>query len=137
MTISSYHAILNAYHEYGNVVQISPNTVLFTDPSAWPDIYRCRAVLPEDPAFFNKMLLDRKTGTMGSDDEAVPIRRAMNPGFLHKALLAQEPMSQGHVDRLSVDIHKYLTFSMFDMDSDFAFGENLGFVKCENKCSKK
>ncbi len=42
---------------------------------------------------------------MASDDEAVPIRRAINPGFSHKALIAQEPMSQGHVDRLSVDIH--------------------------------
>lgn len=140
----SHHAIENAHHKYGNVVRIAPNTLSFIEPSAWTDIYghrKGRAVLPKDPLFYNEMLLDRKTITMASDDEAVPIRKAINPAFSHKALLDQEPMLQGHVDCLmaqlaktsreqgGVDIRKWFTFSMFDINSDFAFGEDLGCVR--------
>ena len=97
-------------------------------------------VLPRDPLFYNEMLLDRKTITMASDDDALPIRRAMNPAFSHKALLQQEPMLLGHIDHLatqlaktsrekaSVDLRKWFTFLMFDINSDFAFGEDLGCV---------
>ncbi|MCJ1454858.1 hypothetical protein MMC28_005211 [Mycoblastus sanguinarius] len=141
---TSHHALKKAHQKYGNVVRIAPNTLSFIEPSAWNDIYghrKGRAVLPKDPLFYNEMLLDRKTITMASDDDAVPIRRAINPAFSHKALLEQEPMLQGHVDRLmaqlaktsreqdSVDIRKWFTFSMFDINSDFAFGEDLGCVR--------
>lgn len=86
------------------------------------------------------MLLDPKTITMASDDDAVPIRRAINPAFSHKALLEQEPMIQNHIQRLimqltkasqknlSIDVRKWFTFSMFDINSDFAFGEDMGCV---------
>ena len=78
---------------------------------------------------------------MASDVDAVPIRRAMNPAFSHKALLEQEPMLQRHIDCLiaqlartsheqgSVDMRKWFTFSIFDINSDFAFGEDLGCVR--------
>ena len=87
------------------------------------------------------MLLDKKTLTLASDDNAMPIRRAMNPAFSRKALLEQEPMFQRHVDGLivqlakasreqgSIDIRKWFTFSMFDILSDFVFGEDLGCVR--------
>lgn len=140
---TSHRAIKKAHHKYGNVVRISPNTLSFIEPSAWTDIYGYRKgrALPKDPLFYNEMLLDRKTLSLASDDEAVPIRRAMNPAFSHKALSEQEPMLQGHVDRLmvqlaktsreqgSIDIHKWFTFSMFDLLSEFAFGEDLGCVR--------
>ena len=141
---TSHHALQKAHHRYGNVVRIAPSTLSFIEPSAWNDIYghrKGRAVLPRDPLFFNEMLLDRKTITMASDDDAVPIRRAMNPAFAHKALLELEPMLQGHVDRLmaqlaktsreqgSVDLRKWFTFSMFDINGDFVFGEDLGCVR--------
>ena len=140
---ASYHALKKAHEKYGDIVRISPNTLSFIDSSAWNDIYghrKGRAVLPKDPAFYNEMLLDRKTITMASDVDAVPIRRAINPAFSHKALLELEPMLQGHVDRLmaqltktsreqgSVDMRKWFTFSIFDINSDFAFGEDLGCV---------
>ena len=141
---TSHHAIKKAHDEHGSVVRIAPNTLSFIEPSAWNNIYgyrKGRAVLPKDPLFYNDMLLDKKTITMASDDDAVPIRRAMNPAFSPKALLEQEPMLQVHVSRLiaqlaktsnekgSVDMQKWFTCSMFDINSDFAFGEDLGCVK--------
>ncbi|KAL9115765.1 MAG: hypothetical protein Q9227_000133 [Pyrenula ochraceoflavens] len=132
-----------AHDRYGDIVRIGTSTLSFIDSSAWNDIYGYRygrAVLPKDPQFYNEMLLDPKTITLASDDDAVPIRRAINPAFSHKALLQQEPMLQSHIHQLksqlikasltgnNVDIRKWLTFSMFDINSDFAFGEDMGCV---------
>ena len=141
---TSHHALKKAHHQYGNVVRISPSTLSYIDPSAWNDIYgyrKGRAALPKDPLFYNDMLLDRKTLTNASDENAIPIRRAMNPAFSHKALLEQEPMFQGHFDQLmaqldkasreqgNVDIRKWFNLSTFDILSDFVFGEDLGCVR--------
>ena len=145
---TSHHALKKAHDQYGDVVRIGPTTLSFINPSAWNDIYgyrKGRAALPKDPQFYNEMLLDRKTITMASDDDAVPIRKAMNPAFSHKALLEQEAMIQSHLQRLmthltkasyddhgsqnrSVDLREWLTFSMFDINSDFVFGEDMGCV---------
>ncbi|CAG8955828.1 hypothetical protein HYFRA_00011697 [Hymenoscyphus fraxineus] len=127
-------------------------TLSFIDPSPWDEIYGDRktgrkghAILPKDPQFYNKMLLDEKTVAMATDDDAVPIRKAMNPAFSHKALLDQEPMIKSHLKRFmkqstsasyhdrgsqsrSVDFRLWLTFSMFDINSDFVFVENMGCV---------
>jgi cytochrome P450 len=77
---------------------------------------------------------------MANDRDAVPVRRAMNTAFSHKALLEQEPMLQRHIHRLvlqiasnsdendTVDLRKWFTFSVFDINSDFAFGEDMGCV---------
>ena len=141
---TSHHVLAKAHHEYGSVIRIGPNTLSFIDPQAWNDIYghrKGRMVLPKDPLFFNEMLMDKKTLTLASDKDAVAIRRAMNPAFSHKALLDLEPALQGHVDLLmaqltktsreqgSVDIRNWLTSLIFDMTSDFAFGEDLGCLK--------
>lgn len=98
-------------------------------------------MLPKDPLFYNEMLLDKKTITMASDEDALPIRRAINPSFSHKALLEQESMLHQHINTLitrlaatssthgSVDLRSWFTYSMFDINSDFAFGEDLGCVQ--------
>ena len=145
---TSHHALKKAHEQYGDVVRIGPSTLSFINASAWNDIYGYRdgrAVLPKDPQFYNEMVLDKDTITMASDDDAVPIRRAINPAFSHKALLEQEPMIQSHIQRLmmqltkisydnssdkqcSVDLRKWVVFSMFDINSDFAFGEDMGCV---------
>lgn len=87
------------------------------------------------------MLLEKETITIASDDDARPIRRAINPAFSHKALLEQEPMLRSHVvcllaqlakasrEQGTVDVRKWFNFSFFDILSDFAFGEDLGCVR--------
>ena len=144
----SHQALEKAHERYGDVVRIGPSTLSFINASAWNDIYgfrNGRAVLPKDPQFYNKMLLDKNTITMASDDDAVPIRKAMNPAFSPKALLQQEPMIKTHIQRLimqltknsydtsrndhcSIDLRKWVVFSMFDINSEFAFGEDMGCV---------
>ena len=141
---TSHYVLKKAHDKYGNVVRIAPNTLSFIEPSAWEDIYGYRkgvAALPKDPHFYNEMLLPKKTITIASDEDARPIRRALNAAFAHKALLAQEPMLQGHIDGLiaqltrtsqrdgTIDIRKWMNFFFFDILSDFAFGEDLGCVR--------
>lgn len=140
---TSHYTLRKAHEQYGDIVRVSPSTLSFTGPSAWNDIYGYRngiAVLPKDPQFYNEMMLGRETITLASDRDAVPIRRAINPAFSHKALLEQEPMLQCHIRRLvtqltkfsevndTVDMRMWFTFSIFDINSDFAFGEDMGCV---------
>jgi cytochrome P450 len=87
------------------------------------------------------MMLDRDTISLVSDHDAIPIRRSLNSAFAHRSLLEQEPMMQEHVGRLMeqfekrsatrtpVDVREWFTFSMFDINSDFGFGEDMGCVK--------
>ncbi|KAF2680430.1 cytochrome P450 [Lentithecium fluviatile CBS 122367] len=140
---TSQYTLRTAHQKYGSVVHIAPRTLSFINPSAWNDIYgfrNGRAALPKDPEFYNDMLLPDITITRASDDDAVPIRRAMNSAFSHKSLLGQEPMILGHIQRLlaqlrketsngnAVDIRKWMVFAMFDINSDFGFGEDMGCV---------
>ena len=141
---TSQYTLKKAHDRYGNVVRIAPNTLSFIEPSAWNDIYGYRngvAALPKDPQFYSEMLLEKETITICGDDAARPIRKAMNPAFSHKALMEQEPMLRGHIDCLiaqlaktsqrqgSVDIRTWSKFSLFDILSDFAFGEDLACVR--------
>ena len=143
---TTHYTLEAAHRSYGDVVRIAPSTLSFVTPEAWNDIYGHRkgysviAVLPKDPLFYSEMLLDKKTITISSDADAAPIRRAINPAFSPKALLELEPMLQSHIGRLmaqlskislehgNVDMCKWFTFSMFDITSDFVFGEDLGCV---------
>lgn len=129
-------------------MRIAPGTLSYINPQAWTDIYGYkkngggRANLPKDPRYFNEMLLGKETITLASDEDAIPIRRSLNSAFSHRALLEQEPMMQAHIGRLMaqfekhgageqqpVDVREWFTFSMFDINSDFGFGEDMGCVK--------
>lgn len=141
---TSQYTLKKAHDKYGSVVRIAPNTLSFIEPSAWNDIYGSRngrAALPKDPLYYNEMLLDREAVVMSSHDAARPIRKAMNPAFSHKALLELEPMLRDHIGCLiaqlvktsqrqgSVDMSTWSKLSMFDIFSDFVFGEDLGCVR--------
>lgn len=141
----SHYTLKKAHDQYGSIVRIAPSTLSYTEPSAWNDIYGIRknglAALPKDPLFYSEMLLEKETITIASDEDAKPIRRAINPAFSNKALLEQEPMLRGHIDRLKsqlakhskrngvADVRKWFNFSFFDILSDFTFGEDLGCVR--------
>ena len=138
---TSHHALKDAHEKYGNVVRIFLSTLSYIDSSAWNASRKGHPVLLKDSLFYNEMLLDKKTLTLASDDNAISIRRAINPVFSRKALLEQEPMFQRYIDGLmvqlakesreqgSVDIRKWFIFAMFNILSDFVFGEDLGCVR--------
>ena len=141
---TSQYTLKKAHDRYGSVVRIAPNTLSFIEPSAWNDIYGSRnggAALPKDPIFCNEMLMDKESVFTSSHDAARPIRKAMSPAFSHKALLELEPMLRSHTDCLiaqliktsqregSVDMSTWSRLSMFDISSDFVFGDALGCVR--------
>ncbi|ROV96136.1 hypothetical protein VSDG_05106 [Cytospora chrysosperma] len=143
----SQYPLKAAHDKYGDVVRIAPGTLSYIKPEAWTEIYGYKrngggiANFPKDPAFYNEMMLGKETITLASDKDAIPIRRSLNSAFAHRSLLEQESMLQGHVSRLMaqfekrsidgnpVDVREWFTFSMFDINSDFAFGEDMGCVR--------
>ncbi|KAI1108084.1 cytochrome P450 [Nemania sp. NC0429] len=144
---TSQYYLKAAHEKYGNIVRISPGTLSYIQPQAWSDIYGYkkngggRANLPKDPRFYNEMMLGKETITLASDDDAIPIRRSLNNAFAHRSLLEQEAMMQEHISKLMdqfekqgaegrpIDVRKWFTFSMFDINSDFVFGEDMGCVQ--------
>ncbi|CAK3813169.1 cytochrome P450 [Lecanosticta acicola] len=144
---TSQYTLATAHARYGDVVRIGPNALTFTNPKAWDGLYGLRkggiAALPKDPLFYSEMLLGDETITRVSDTDAIPIRRAMNAAFAPKNLLLQESMLKEHIERLmsqlateseksvneGVDVRKWLTMSMFDINSHFSFGEDMGCVR--------
>ncbi|KAI0897741.1 cytochrome P450 [Annulohypoxylon nitens] len=144
---TSQYPLKAAHDKYGEIVRIAPGTLSYIKPQAWTEIYGYKkggggiANFPKDPRFYNEMMLGRETITLASDEDAVPIRRSLNSAFAHRSLLEQEPMMQEHIGRLmaqfekhsvdgsSVDVREWFTFSMFDINSDFAFGEDMGCVE--------
>ncbi|GAP87966.1 putative cytochrome P450 [Rosellinia necatrix] len=146
---TSQYQLKAAHDKYGDTVRIAPGTLSYIQPQAWTDIYGYKkngggiANLPKDPRFYNDMMLGKSTITLASDEDAIPIRRALNSAFAHRSLLEQEGMMQEHIVRLmakieklgadgvsgTVDIRKWFTFSMFDINSDFGFGEDMGCVR--------
>lgn len=144
---TSQYPLKAAHDRYGDIVRIAPGTLSYIKPQAWVEIYGYKkngggiANFPKDPAFYNEMMLGKETITMANDKDAIPIRRALNSAFAHRSLLEQEPMLQAHIGRLMaqfekyslkaqpVDVREWFTFSMFDINSDFGFGEDMGCVR--------
>ncbi|KAJ2992986.1 hypothetical protein NUW58_g1986 [Xylaria curta] len=144
---TSQYPLKAAHEKYGSIVRIAPSTLSYIQPQAWNDIYGYkknaggRAMLPKDPQFYNEMLLDKEAIPIASDEDAIPIRRSLNSAFSLRSLLEQEPMMQEHVGRLMLqfekksakrdpaDVQEWFTFSTFDINSDFAFGDDMGCVK--------
>ena len=144
---TSQYQIKAAHEKYGDIVRIAPGTLSYIQPQAWIDIYGHmrngggRANLPKDPQFFNEMLLGKDTISLSSDVDAIPIRRSLNSAFAHRSMLEQEPMMQEHIGRLMaqfekrgadgqpINVRDWFTFSMFDINSDFGFGEDMGCVR--------
>ncbi|KAI1384971.1 cytochrome P450 [Hypoxylon trugodes] len=143
----SQYPLKAAHDEYGDIVRIAPGTLSYIKPQAWSQIYGYkkngggRANFPKDPRFYNEMMLGKDTITLVSDDDAIPIRRSLNSAFSHRSLLEQEPMIQEHIAGLMaqfekhsankhpIDVREWFTFSMFDINSDFGFGEDMGCVR--------
>lgn len=144
---TSQYPLKAAHDKYGDIVRIAPGTLSYINPQAWNDIYGYKknsggcANFPKDPQLYNKMLLIEDSITLANDKDAIPIRRSLNSAFSHRSLLEQEPMIQEHIHRLMqrfeehsvdgkpVDVREWFTFSMFDINSDFGFGEDMGCVK--------
>ncbi|KAF7118574.1 hypothetical protein CNMCM5793_008108 [Aspergillus hiratsukae] len=134
------HAKLKELHDqYGDVVRISPTTLVYRSPNAWKDIYGHRkngaGSFVKDPDFY---IPSPNGGHIlnASDADHARQRRLLSHAFSEKALREQESLVQHYVDllveklraecaasRSTVDIMKWYNYTTFDIIGDLAFGE--------------
>ncbi|KAL0930690.1 cytochrome P450 [Colletotrichum truncatum] len=99
-------AMQQALQEYGDVVRIAPNELVFMTPKAYADIYNSN--LNGRPAFVKSDLLDTgdKYEGLASERDVEKHRKArkqLAPAFSPRALKEYEPVIHRHIDEL---IHK-------------------------------
>ncbi|KAM0466389.1 hypothetical protein ACHAP7_012294 [Fusarium lateritium] len=135
--------ILNLHNEYGNVVRVAPNELVFLGEESWKDIMRYRTRgLPEfsKPRFFYSPT-NAPTNIVSSNGlEHDMLRKQMAPGFSDRSLRCQQPIITRYIDLLilqlrercksgSVDLMSYYNFTTFDIIGDLAFGEPFGCLE--------
>lgn len=98
--------LLPLTEEYGPVVRVAPNELLFTDPDAWRDIYSHQnGAVVRGEEFEKHMLFYRTRGFPPSvlsetrDNHAL-LRRQLSHGFSEKSMRGQEPIIKGYIDML-------------------------------------
>lgn len=134
------HSIVAHHALYGPVVRSAPDTLTFTSPQAWADVYG-HGRNPELP---------KALGVGRRQREPVPdilfadartharYRRALAPAFSERALGEQMGLVGMYIDLLmeklgeraergeAVDMTRWFNFTTFDLIGDLTFGEALG-----------
>ncbi|KAF2866142.1 isotrichodermin C-15 hydroxylase [Massariosphaeria phaeospora] len=132
-------AVLHA--QYGDVVRVTPTTLAYIHPDAWPDIYVRKpgqSVLPKDMKRYSYDLCINNAPESLTADEPTHsrLRRAMAYGFSEKALREQEPLVQSLIDLFinqmrkrahdKIDISAWSNWATFDIVGELGFGETFG-----------
>ncbi|KAI1394963.1 isotrichodermin C-15 hydroxylase [Hypoxylon fuscum] len=130
--------------EYGDVVRIAPNEIVFSAPQAALDIYNPAAKSHE--TWVKTDLMDFGTGDLGFIWEIDPVKRRevakkVLPAFSTKAIKAKEPTVQMYinlfVDKMKelgsaqegIDLNKWLTWLTVDMSADLAYSRELHHMR--------
>lgn len=130
--------ICDAHEEYGHVVRIGPNELVFTTAAAWKDIYGHGH--PELPKYFPTRSGVKSVRSIISADAQTHsrFRRTMLPAFSERAMEQQEPLIRKYVDSLveklrvvaqtgqPTDLVRWYTFTAFDLIGDLAYGKSFG-----------
>jgi cytochrome P450 len=134
------HAKLKELHDqYGDVVRISPSTLVYRSANAWKDIYGHRkhgaSSFIKDPKYYIPSPNGGHILSAGDADHARQ-RRLLSHAFSERALREQESLVQHYVDllveklraecafsRSTVDMMKWYNYTTFDIIGDLAFGE--------------
>lgn len=139
--------------QYGPVVRVAPNVLVYTSADAWKDIYGHQngAVAKgeefgKDPKFYRFKNFPPNILGESRENHGL-IRRQLSHGFSEKSLRAQEDIIKSYVDLLvkrlkercvpapsqkdaprasektAVDMKSWLNYTTFDVIGDLAFGE--------------
>jgi cytochrome P450 len=126
------------HDQYGDVVRVGPNYLVYRTPGAWKEIYGHRHQAktsmkspefnfhpPAGPTIFNE-----------DDESNSKIRRPLSHGFSDKTLMDQEPLVQHYVDLFLERLHemvaadngpvemtRWYNYTTFDIIGDLSFGE--------------
>jgi cytochrome P450 len=131
--------------KYGSVVRVAPNSLSFTDPSAWVDVHGFKKNAPmKDPNAYQEAPNGCRNLFAEPNDEKHRFQRKIfTYAFSDRALREQQPLFSKYIDVLvdrvrrtvqteptaPFDIVKLLNFTTFDIMADLCFGESLGLLQ--------
>ena len=132
------------HQQYGDVIRIAPDELSFATSSAWEDIYsnQGKAAFPKSAVWHgNPPGFDLSVFNALDPKDHSRMRRAMDPGFTERAVLQQEPILQGYVNKFierlhertaadarrstTINVVEWFNFVAFDVVGDLAFGESF------------
>lgn len=141
------HSISDIHQRYGPVVRVAPNEIAFADPSSWKDIMGggSNEISKWDAVFGVPKCVPAHIQSTTDKEYHKELRKAVSPGFSNESLRAQEPLVQGHIDRLvqalkdrcqpstdkvfSFNMEQWYRFTVFDIIGDLALGEPFGCLE--------
>ena len=136
--------MVKLHNQYGPVVRVTPNELVFSSPNAWKDIYGSQGNMPPIPkwsSFYSKFGRCHSLVTEPDVERHKLLRRLFAPSFSKINLQVLEPKILTFVDffiqRVAecspepVDLVYWLNSLTFDIIGDFAIGAS--FKSLENK----
>lgn len=97
-------AVLELHRQYGSVVRIAPDELVFADARAWKDIMGHRAPgepeMEKAPAFYRTIKTAPTTLLVADREEHGRLRRQLAHGFSDRSMRAQQPIIKQYVDLL-------------------------------------
>ncbi|THU95912.1 cytochrome P450 [Dendrothele bispora CBS 962.96] len=106
--------------KYGPVVRVGPNTLHFSEPQAFTDIYTYGTTFEKSKLVYDAMFHTEESCHAFMDPQKARTRRMMlNPLFSRRAILKLRHVVQGKVDRLISRIKDYPHGGPVDLASAF------------------
>ncbi|KAH2272658.1 hypothetical protein KXW63_008868 [Aspergillus fumigatus] len=140
--ITMVYAVFTAEIEYGDVVRIGPNALVYRAPRAWKEIYGYRTkkgqrTFQKDPSLYVPTPNGVHAIITAAESDHIRMRRLLAHAFSDRALREQESLLHFYADLLVqklhenlnhshsevVDIARWYNFTTFDLIGDLAFGE--------------
>lgn len=136
---TSVHA---AHMTLGPIIRIQPTHLSFNDPRALHDIYGHGSNIMKDD-FYDTFASENVYHTVATKDRAEHARKRKNlaAAFAMKNVIHMEPVVRSQLTRFlsildqhagaktPINIRRWLNLLTFDIASELAFGEDLGFLK--------
>ncbi|KAF5355464.1 hypothetical protein D9758_006320 [Tetrapyrgos nigripes] len=106
--------------KYGPIVRVGPNTLHFSDPQAFADIYTNGTTFAKSSLLYDSFFHSYESSHGYVDLHEARVRRGMlNPFFSRRAILKLRYVIQGKIDRLITRIKEYPKGRPIDLS--FAF----------------
>ncbi|KAK9446168.1 benzoate 4-monooxygenase cytochrome P450 [Metarhizium brunneum] len=132
------HQIVKLHQKLGHIIRVGPDTLSFTEMSAWRDIYGTgHAELPKH-IYKGSGMEDRPNIITAHSRDHHRFRKAMTPALTPEAITHEEALIKGYVDMLIEHLHKFAqssdpyvnvsqwyTMTTFDIFGDLCYGESF------------
>ncbi|PGH01470.1 hypothetical protein AJ79_07908 [Helicocarpus griseus UAMH5409] len=131
--------------QYGDVVRIAPDMLVYTSAQAWKDICGHRKAgsgsFLKDGVWYSSVGKTQPSILSANDADHSRGRRLLAHAFSEKALREQEGLLQSYVDLLvnrvreyavegsPADMTRWYNYTTFDIIGDLAFGEPFGCLE--------